>query len=384
MTAAAPPADPPRAGVAHQMAARAAFFLAGFAMSAWAPLIPFAKARLNISDGHLGVLLLCLGTGSVIGMPAAGGLAGRFGCRKIITISALLACGMLPVLAAAPNVATVAVALLLFGAAVGTLDVVMNVQAVIVEARSGRSMMSGFHGLYSVGSIAGASCVSALLSLHATPVAAAVAVTLLSVATLAAAFPWLLPEGGGSGGPAFAVPRGLVLALGLFCFVMFLAEGSVLDWSAVLLTTLRGVDESHGGVGYVAFAVAMTACRLTGDRIVAKLGARRVVIFGGLIAAGGFVLAAAVPSAIASIIGFALVGLGASNVVPVMFTAAGRQTAMPTNLAIAAITTLGYAGILLGPAAIGFISAVVGLPVALCFVAGLLLCVAAASVRVTW
>src|SRR5688572_13756698 len=143
-------------GGAEQISTRIAFFIAGFGVAAWAPLVPFAKARASLDEGTLGVLLLCLGVGSIIAMPASGPLVARYGCRRLIAASSILMCLTLPPLAVISNQVLLGVALLLFGAGLGTLDCVVNIQAVIVERASGRPMMSGFHGLFSVGGIAGA------------------------------------------------------------------------------------------------------------------------------------------------------------------------------------------------------------------------------------
>ena len=369
-------------GLALHWATRASFFIAGFGISAWAPLIPFAKARLHLTDPQLGGLLLCLGTGSVIGMPLAGGLVGRVGLRRIILATAFVSVAMLPLLATATHVVVMAAALAVFGAAIGSLDVVMNVHAGLVERLSGRPMMSGFHGLYSAGGMVGAVSVSGLISAGLSPTGATVVVVAALVALLAVTGPSLLPGGGEAGGPSFALPHGPVLLLGAVCFVLFLAEGSVLDWSAVLLTSLRHMPTARAGLGYAAFSTLMTLCRLFGDSIVIKLGPRRVMLLGSLCAAGGFALAVLVPSAATGVIGFGLVGMGASNVVPVMFSAAGRQSAMPPHLAVAAITTMGYAGILLGPAMVGFVAGVAGLPAGLLVVAAMLVGVAGVSRRV--
>ena len=386
LTADAPDGPVYRTGFAQQMATRAAFFAAGFCMSAWAPLIPYARARLVLDDGRLGLLLLCLGTGSVIAMPMAGMLAGRYGCRAVIATVAVLACLMLPILATAGSITSFAAALLCFGASIGTLDVVMNIQAALVERDSGRAMMSGFHGLYSVGGIVGAGGMSLMTSTGLSLLPATLVIVAATLVIVGVSYTSLLRSGGQTGGqtggPAFALPHGHVVLLGLFCFVLFLAEGSVLDWSAVFLTTHRAMKESSAGLGYVAFATAMTTCRLAGDWIVHHIGPKRVVLFGGLCAATGFLLAVSVPSAIVGIIGFGLVGVGASNVVPVMFSAAGRQTAMPANLAIASITTLGYAGILLGPAMIGLFANLFGLAVGIGIVGAMVMSVALISTRV--
>jgi MFS family permease len=138
--------------------------------------------------------------------------------------------------------------------------------------------------------------------------------------------------------------------------VAFLAEGAVLDWSAVFLTSIRHLAASYAGLGYAAFATTMTLGRLTGDRIVHGLGGRRVILIGGCAAAAGFAIATLVPFWQAAMLGYALVGIGCSNIVPVLFTSVGRQTTMPESVAVPAISTLGYAGILAGPAAIGFIA----------------------------
>lgn len=370
-------------GTREQLSTRVAFLIAGLAVSAWAPLIPYARQRLQVDDAQLGLLLLCLGIGSVTGMPLAGGLAARFGCRRVLLCTGAMFCLALPFLAIAPTMLGMALALLIFGAGIGIFDVVMNIQAVIVERSARRAMMSGFHGMYSVGGIAGAGGASALMALGASPLLAAVVVAFLAVVALVAIAKALLPYAAESGAPAFVMPRGSVLLIGAICFALFLAEGAVLDWSAVFLTAVRNVDPATAGFGYVAFAVTMTLGRLTGDRVVHRLGATRVVLFGALLAASGFLLAILAPSWALSIVGFGLVGAGASNVVPVMFSAAGCQHVMPTHLAVAAITTMGYAGVLLGPALLGFVAKATTLSFALGLLAALLMAVAMTARLVT-
>ncbi|VTR28834.1 Inner membrane protein ybjJ [Serratia fonticola] len=177
----------------------------------------------------------------------------------------------------------------------------------------------------------------------------------------------------------FVLPRGWVMFIGLLCFIMFLAEGSMLDWSALYLTTMRGMDHNQAGLGYALFSIAMTIGRLNGDRVVNAMGRYQVLLLGSLCAAIGLALAITIDSAIASLIGFMLVGVGASNVVPILFSAAGNQRVMPANLAIASVTTVGYAGILAGPAVIGLIAQVSSLTFALACVAALLLIVTASA-----
>ncbi len=383
----APPAGAAGPGAAfgrrERVATRLAFFIAGLTVSAWAPLIPYAKRRLVLDDAQLGLMLLCLGIGSVLLMPVAGGLAARFGCRRALVAAGVVVCAALPCLVLSASVPALAATLLVIGASIGVFDVVMNIQAVAVERDGGRAMMSGFHGMYSVGGIAGAGGVAGLVALGASPLAAVSGVAIVAAGLLAASVRGLLPDGGEADHPAFALPRGRVLLIGAVCFAMFLAEGAVLDWSAVFLSTVRGADLAAAGFGYVAFAATMTAGRLAGDRIVQALGRLRVVVAGALLAACGFALAVLAPSWWAGLAGFALVGAGAANVVPVMFSAAGRQRRMPAHLAVAAVTTMGYAGVLLGPAALGFVAKAASLSVALGGLALLLAGVAAVARTVT-
>ncbi|GFM82695.1 MFS transporter [Pseudomonas cichorii] len=360
----------------EQSSTRIAFFIAGFSVASWAPLVPYAKARVGLDDGTLGLLLLCLGMGSILSMPLAGALASRYGCRRLLVISTLLICLCLPLLATVSSLPLLVATLFLFGASMGGVDCTANIQAVIVERASGKTMMSGFHGLFSLGGIVGAAGVSALLSLGASPMIAMLVVVVLTLIALAKAAPHLLPYGSQSDGPSFAIPRGVVLFIGLLCFTVFLAEGAMLDWSAVFLSSLRGVETSYAGLGYAVFAVTMTLGRLFGDAVVRRVGSNRVIILGGLCAASGLAIATLVPAWEAALLGYALVGAGCSNIVPVCYSAVGRQKTMPESVAIPAITTVGYAGILVGPAAIGFIAHVSSLELAFMIVAVMLLGVA--------
>ncbi|MBW0236525.1 MFS transporter [Pseudomonas sp. D1HM] len=369
-------------GRLEQMSTRIAFFIAGFGLAAWAPLVPYAKARAGLDEATLGLLLLCLGAGSILAMPISGLLATRFGCRRVLVVGTILICLSLPLLATASTLPLLIATLFMFGAGLGAVDSTVNLQAVIVERASGRHMMSGFHGLFSVGGIAGAAGVSALLALGLSPLWAIAAVIVLILAALAKAAPHLLPYGSESSGPAFAVPHGVVLFIGVLCFIVFLAEGAMLDWSAVFLTTEKSLGEAYAGLGYAAFALTMTVGRLLGDTIVRRLGARRVIILGGLFAALGMALATLAPNWELSLLGYALVGVGCSNIVPVLYTAVGKQTVMPESIAVPAITTLGYAGILAGPAAIGFIAHASSLSMAFLLITALLLGVAISGRRV--
>lgn len=368
----------------QRVSTRLAFLAAGMAMSAWAPLVPYAKARMGLEQAELGFLLLCLGVGSLVAMPLTGILASRFGCRLVILLSGAVTCLILPLLAVVPSPLLLAITLFLFGAAIGTLDVSMNIQAVIVEKNQGGSLMSGFHGLFSVGGFVGAGAMTFLLWSGLNTVWSSAIVAALVGLALAIANPNLLrtPEHSERDGPLFVLPHGAVIFIGALCFMVFLAEGAMLDWSALLLTS-GGLSAAEGGLGYAAFSVAMTIGRLTGDKVVLRWGATRVLFLGGLCAAAGFFVAVFSPSPVIALIGFVFIGIGASNIVPILFTAAGRQHDMPAGLAISAVTTIGYAGILAGPALIGFVAHASSLHLAFAGLGCAMVLVAASARRAT-
>lgn len=375
MTAISIPA-PTVPGRLEQFATRVAFFITGFSISAWAPLVPYAKSRLGLDDASLGLLLLCLGIGSIVSMPLAGVMTARHGCRRIIIVSGSVACLCLPLLAILSSLPLMVATLFVYGASMGALGCVTNIQAIIVERASGKTMMSGFHGLFSCGGILGAAGVSALLSAGVWPWLTMACVTVFFALALYKAAPNLLGYGSEATGPAFAIPRGVVLFIGLMCFTVFLTEGAMLDWSAVFLSAQRGVEASYAGFGYAVFALAMAIGRLFGDPVVRRLGVHRIILFGGLCAAVGMAIATLIPFWQASLCGYALVGLGCSNIVPVFYSAVGRQKTMPENVAVPAITTLGYLGILMGPAGIGFVAHLSSLSAAFLIIAVMLLGVA--------
>ncbi|MBF1257557.1 MAG: MFS transporter [Lautropia mirabilis] len=371
------PADQkPAAGRAEQHSTRLLFLLAGFSAAAWASLVPVAKAATGVNEGQLGLVLLCLGIGSLLAMPVSGVVSTRHGCRKVLMVCGVALCACLPLLASVQNVFTLAAALFFFGAMIGTFDCVMNIQAVIVERDSKRPLMSGFHGFYSLGGLLGAATTSTIMDLGVSPFATVSAIALAGVLLLMLIRRHVLPYGNPAEGPPFALPRGEVLFLGMLCMTVFLVEGSMMDWSAVMLTENHGMPVAQAGYGFAAFSLTMTFGRLTGDRIVARVGRRSVVTVGGLLAMGGILLATLVPLWQAALLGYAMVGLGCSNIVPVLFTAVGRQTSMPQSVAVPAMSTLGYAGVLAGPAAIGFIAHHSSLPMAFLLVAALMLFVA--------
>ena len=356
--------DCPPPGRAEQITTRIAYLVLGVGVSSWAALVPYAKARLGLDEAVLGMLLLCVGVGSLLSMPFTGLISGRFGCRKVILVSGFIFLAMLPLLASVESVWLMALCLFLFGASIGMMDVSLTIQAVFVEQAAGRAMMSGFHCLYSVGGICGAGGMALLLGFLA-PHLAMLVICLFMIALLAAFGRHFLPYGSEGETPLFVVPRGIVLLIGVLCFIMYLREGTILDWGAVL--------------AFPFFALALNIGRLFGDRIVQAHGDARVLLYGSLCAAAGFGLVVAGPWAWASLAGFTVVGLGVSNIVPVLFSATARQKFMPLSLAVSAVTTIGYLRVLAGPALMGFVAHATSLVIVFCITLALMCFVAVVS-----
>lgn len=357
----------------HLWSYRLTFLLSGMALGAWAPLVPFARDRAGLEEAQLGLLLLCFGLGSMLAMPVAGALTTRKGCRFVSLIGGALICSMLPLLATLSSFSTLAMALAVFGAGLGSIDVAMNVQGLMVEQDHRRPLMSGFHGLFSLGGIVSAGAMGLMLWGGASPLLAVSVV----VATVAGMLLWharhLLAYGADDPSAPFTWPTAKVLVIGLLCFIALLVEGAILDWSAVFLNRAHQIDLSVAGGAYAVFSLAMAAGRFSGDALRKRFGAVKLLTGGGLLVMLGFAMAVLLQPWPLFLLGFALIGLGLSNTFPVYCSIVGAQTAMPAGLGIAVITGIGYCGILLGPALIGFAAHFIGLRDALLCVGTLLL-----------
>jgi MFS family permease len=360
------------------------YFMAGIGMAAWAILVPYSKIRFGLDDGTLGLILLAGGTGGVIALPFCGPAVVRFGSRAVLTWAGGTFGIVLPLMGLAPSVLAFAVLLFVFGMAFAAVDVAMNAQAAVIEARTGARHMSFFHALFSIGGLAVALATSLLLRLGVpNPVCAilygAAVLLILTQRRFLVSKEDDLP----AGGPKFAWPNRATLVLGLCCLACFLTEGAVTDWSTIFLRFSRGLNLSEASLGFAAFSVAMAATRLAGDRIATWLGGPMVMRLGCGLAVAGFALAILLPFGIAGIIGFGLVGLGMGNIAPLVFSAAAQVPGMAASHSVPAVVGLGYVGFLLGPVVIGQVAHFVGLNVALGMDA-LLLCAigfAAGAVR---
>ena len=358
-------------GMREVHAARAFFFIGGFGTATWAPLVPLLRERLMVGDDVLGMLLLCIGVGSLLTMPLSGALAMRLGCRRVVMTASILFAAILLLVSCVDALSLAVPIVLIFGAVMGCIDVVVNIVAVLVEKGIGRRIMSGMHAFWSLGGFVGAGLYGVWVGLlgltpfQSTAIAAGLILLLTAVYGR-----HLIPYGGG-GGALLALPRGIIVFVGMTAFIAFLSEGAVMDWGGVYLTTVRGMDLALAGTGYSVFSAAMLTMRFLGDRVVQRIGALSVAVGGALLAVGGILLVMFAPVDALLYVGFFAIGIGSANIVPVFFSLMGRQNIMPVSAAVSAVSTMGYLGILAGPAAIGFVSSLTTLQTAFAMLAAL-------------
>jgi hypothetical protein len=343
------------------------FFANGFVVASWLPHIPEVKERLALGDFELGFALLAMAVGSVLALPVAGWLTGRLGSHAATRAAGLVLCALLPAPVLAPNLPLLMLALLLFGAASGMLDVAMNAQAVLLEDRYGRPILSSLHGMYSTGGLAGASLAALAASNEVTVSVQALGLTVILVPLLFAVSGSLLTDGTGRGRAAamLAWPSGALIGLGALAFLALMAEGAMGDWAAVFLRQYRGAGMAAAATGFAGFSLAMAVGRFSGDGARRRWGASHLLRAGALTSGIGMAIALTAPGILVSVFGLTLFGLGLANMVPILFAAAGRNPGMTAGLGIAAVATAGYGGLLAGPPLIGMTAEFIGLRLAL-------------------
>jgi MFS family permease len=354
---------------AHVEAARWAisliFLLNGAGIGLWAAHVPVVQARTGIATGTLGFLLLTIAGGAIAAMPLSGWLSGRWGTRAVVLASGWMFALTSVLLMNAADVTPLFLAAFAFGASNGLLDVSMNTNASEVESARGIPTMSSFHGFFSLGGLIGAALGGIVIGAGFGDGRGALAAGVLIAVAVALCARYILVVKAHAHGSHFAVPRGPALFLGLLALLCFAVEGALVDWSALLLTERTGAEPASAALGYSAFSITMAACRFAGDRLVLRFGARRIMAAGGIGMCAGLLLAVLSTHFLLSAFGFALIGLAAANVVPVIFSAAARVPGMSAGGGLAAVATLGYAGLLLAPPLIGSIAAHSNIAVAL-------------------
>ena len=355
------------------------FWLIGVTVGVWVARLPEIQRRLALGDGRLGFVLLMSALGALVAMPIAGRLAPRVGARFLVWGSACVTCLLLPAIAWAPTPEWLMVVFALYGASTGIHGVAINALGVEVEGGYGRPILSGFHGLFSLGGLMGSLIAAGCLAGSVTPFPSLLGAT-VGIASLYLLAGPLLPDttmhptpsmtpGGGPGRPRWSAAGRRLIVLGGFAFLGLMGEGSMGDWSAVYLDRSLHAAPAVASLGYAAYSLGMTSGRFAGDRLTRRLGDMGLLRLGASLAVVGLALTVAVGQPIPAVLGFTLVGLGLANAVPILYRAASRTPGVEPVAGIALTSTVGYLGFLVGPPTIGLIAARTTLGTALCFVA---------------
>ena len=339
------------------------FFVAGLTFATWASRIPDIQNKLHLSEAGLGAVLFALPVGLMISLPISGWLVSRFGSRQLVITGGLLYPLTLILLATAGSTLQLTFALFLFGLFANLINIAMNTQAVGVEKLYGRSIMASFHGLWSLAGFSGAVIGTFFVSAGLSPIIHFSIVCVVTGLLVLVSYKFTLPHdiGDSNSQPLFAKPDSRILLLGLIAFCCMLCEGAMADWSGVYFKKVVQAPASLTTIGYVAFTGTMALGRFLGDWLVTKLGVKRMLQMSGTIITAGLLIAVLFPYLITATTGFLLVGFGVSSVVPIVYGTAGKSATMPASTALAAVSTIGFLGFLIGPPIIGFIAQAINL-----------------------
>ena len=333
-----------------------AFFVNGAGFGGWAAQVPRAMARLHTDEGAFGLMLLGMGIGAMLAMAFSGRLIARHGAGPVMRWSLAAFLTAYIVLSFSADWTIFVAALLLFGAAGGLMDVAMNAYAADVEAHMNWKVMASLHGMWSIGGLAGAAVASYLLAILSDLTQALALTACLSVLFMLCQnnLTPLHHQGASEKSDRRLVIGRLTLVLGVLAALSFSAEGAVRDWSSLFLASEVHATIDRAGWGFAAFSATMALCRFTGDWMRLRFGERNVVVVSGIVAIIGFAMAVTSADHLMAIAGFALVGLGLSNIVPILISAAGRTSAPGSSIAF--VVSFGYAGYLASPPILGFIA----------------------------
>lgn len=346
--------------IANRVAVKLAFFINGFIYANWVARLPRIQEIYHADNGTIGLVLLASSLGAVGAMPFTGWVIIRNGSRRITLVSVLLYCLVVPFIPHMPGLFALIVLFFGMGIVTGMLDIAINAQAVLVERRYNKPIMTSFHALFSIGMMLGAWCGALFVDLLvplSTHLMIIVAASLLMALWVSRNLvndrpdPKLRHDG-----PLFRLPNKALLSVGVIAFCCMLGEGAMADWSVNYMLNIASASRTLAPLGLSAFATAMTAGRIFGDSLRAKLGDRNLLVGAGLVASGGLVLALAYPHPYVTIAGFLLVGFGLSGVVPIAYSIAGNSKDLPSGVGLAMVTTVGYTGFLFGPPIIGFVA----------------------------
>lgn len=335
------------------------FALNGLLYANWTSRLPRLQEIYGIDNGKTGFALTCLAIGALVGMPLTGVLIVRHGSRMLTSVSIVMVAVIIPFMAFMPSYVGLLLVMPVFGLFTGMTDIAMNAQAIVIEEGMKKPLMSSFHAYFSVGMFVGAGIAAGLITLgldagpHLLTVSgASLIISLWCVRQLLPDAPVESTTGGGKV-RKFSL---IIVYLGAAAFCCMLAEGSMADWTPLYMIKVTMSPESFGPIGQAAFSGAMVVGRFTGDWLRTRLGAAAIIRGGAVAAIVGLGLAIFFPSPAISVIGFAFVGLGLSNIVPIVYSISGKIPGLPAGVGISSVSTLGYSGFLVGPPIIGYVA----------------------------
>ncbi|WP_072144811.1 MFS transporter [Hymenobacter sp. AT01-02] len=334
------------------------FFVSGFGFATWASRIPTIQQRLGLDEAQLGGVLFALPLGLMLTLPITGWLLQRFSSRQVMMVGAVLYNAALALLGFAQHTWQLVALLFCFGSSRNLLNISVNAQSVGVQRLYPHSIITTFHGVWSVAGFAAAAVGSGLVQMGVLPNYHFVGVAVVLTAVAVYFFPNTLPlppaqEERKSG---FSLPDKSLLKFGVISFACMACEGTMYDWSAIYFQKAAHVPKETATLGFAAYMVAITTGRFGGDWLVSRFGVKPMLHYSGLLITVGMSLAALVPTALGAGAGFVLVGLGVSCVVPLVFGLVGRTTTLNSGTAIAGISTIGYFGFLVVPPLVGFVA----------------------------
>jgi MFS family permease len=358
-----------------RLAVKTIFFLNGFAHANYYGRLPRLQDQHMIGNGTMGVVLLSTALGALIAMPFSGWLIIRNGSRSVGLFSVYMYCGLVAFIPLCPELYSLIAVFFLLGVSSGMLDVAMNAQAVMIEQRWGKPIMTSFHAFFSIGMALGALTASLFskLDVDLTTHLAIITVVDLIIITIARFYFLHDKPAEKSEGPAFRLPSAALVGVGIIALCSMLGEGAMADWSTNYMENFARASVSLAPVGLAGFAFAMTIGRLIGDGARSKYGDRKLIVVCGIISSIGLGLAIAFPYPLTVISGFFIVGIGLSTIVPIAYSIAGNAKGLPSGVGIAMVTTVGYSGFFFGPPVMGFLSDLVTLRFAFLLVLGLFL-----------
>ncbi len=342
----------------HRIAVSVFFFIAGLTVATWASRIPDIKNKLHLNEAALGGVLFALPVGQLISLPLSGWLIPRFGSRQLVIAAAMFFPLTLILLAIAATAWQLVIVLFFFGVWANLINIAMNTQAVSVENLYGKSIMASFHGLWSLAGFSGAAIANFFVSAELSPLIHFSIICVLTGLLVFIFYKYTLPEDVDkkTSQPLFVKPDKTVLLLGLIAFCCMVCEGAMADWSGVYFQKVVASPAAFTTLGYVAFMGTMATGRFLGDGLVTKFGIKRILQTSGVLIAAGLMTVVLFPYLFTAIAGCLLVGFGVSCVVPIVYALAGKSADMSAGLALAAVSTIGFLGFLIGPPLIGFIA----------------------------